>query len=364
WMWSRGRAETAADNYRTFLSESAASGESLEDYWDRTGREAEFLRRDGDGRSSVKYWIPPREYLLADNNWLDLKGYANHWGFKTENSEILLQRILDATTAAGDWVCDFFLGSGTTAATAHKMGRKWIGVEAGDHCETIVWPRLKRVLAGESSGISKAVDWSGGGMFQYLRLESYEDALNSLAEAAVQPQAARRDSAHRAAAREEAYHLRYLLHSATRDAGSLLNLERLDHPFDYELDVQASGGPRQEKADLVETFNCVRGLRVLRQCDWVNQEDLATQDGRARKYRVVQATDREQAKRILVLWRDASNLNPDLERRFLEAQLRSLEKNGDVFDQLLINGDAAVGRMESLDGLFKRLMNLSEEETP
>lgn len=75
------------------------------------------------------------------------------------------------STCEGDWVFDSFLGSGTTAAVAHKMGRRYIGIELGDHCNTHCLPRLKRVVTGEDQGgISKSVDWKGGGGFKYYYL--------------------------------------------------------------------------------------------------------------------------------------------------------------------------------------------------
>lgn len=95
WMWKRERAFAALENCKKYLQEAKKTGETLEQYWERKGRKLEFLKREGDGNSSIKYWIPPRESVIADNSWLDIKGYANNWGFKTENSEALLHRIVD-----------------------------------------------------------------------------------------------------------------------------------------------------------------------------------------------------------------------------------------------------------------------------
>ncbi|WP_300806674.1 DNA methyltransferase, partial [Helicobacter sp. UBA3407] len=75
-------------------------------------------------------------------------------------------------------VLDFFAGSGTTLAIAQKLGRKWLGVEMGEHFYNMVIPRLKKVLAGFQSGISKECDYKGGGAFRYYQLESYEEALS------------------------------------------------------------------------------------------------------------------------------------------------------------------------------------------
>lgn len=85
--------------------------------------------------------------------------------------EALIKRILELSTEPGDWVLDSFAGSGTTGAAAHKMGRRWIMVELGEHCHTHIIPRLTRVIDGEdSSGITEAARWKGGGGFRYFKL--------------------------------------------------------------------------------------------------------------------------------------------------------------------------------------------------
>jgi len=93
----------------------------------------------------------------------------NTW-FPTPKPERLIERVLTLATNPGDLVLDSFLGSGTTAAVAHKMGRRWIGVEFGDHCHTHCLPRLQKVVEGEQGGISKAVGWKGGGGFRFFEL--------------------------------------------------------------------------------------------------------------------------------------------------------------------------------------------------
>ena len=91
--------------------------------------------------------------------------------FATPKPERLIERILHIATNPNDLVLDSFAGSGTTGAVAHKMGRRWIMVELGEHCHTHIVPRLKKVMDGEDQGgISKAVNWQGGGGFRYLRL--------------------------------------------------------------------------------------------------------------------------------------------------------------------------------------------------
>ena len=91
--------------------------------------------------------------------------------FKTPKPEKLIKKILLVSTDENDIVLDSFLGSGTTAAVAHKMKRKWIGVELGDHCDTYCLPRLTKVVKGDDQGgVSEAVNWEGGGGFKYYYL--------------------------------------------------------------------------------------------------------------------------------------------------------------------------------------------------
>ncbi|AMO58250.1 DNA methylase [Endozoicomonas montiporae] len=89
---------------------------------------------------------------------------------KSKKPEALLKRIIDLSSDKGDLVLDSFLGSGTTAAVAHKMNRRYIGIEMGDHAVTHCAPRLQKVVDGEQGGISKAVEWQGGGGFRFYRL--------------------------------------------------------------------------------------------------------------------------------------------------------------------------------------------------
>lgn len=113
--------------------------------------------------------------LLTDL-WDDINyaGIAEEGGVKFKNSkkpEKLLRRIIDLGSEESEWVLDSFAGSGTTGAVAHKMGRKWIMIEMAKHAETHCIPRLKAVVEGEdSTGITKIVDFKGGGGFRYCEL--------------------------------------------------------------------------------------------------------------------------------------------------------------------------------------------------
>ena len=91
--------------------------------------------------------------------------------------ETLITRIIEISTRENDIVLDYHLGSGTTTSTAHKMNRQYIGIEQMDYIETVAVERLKKVIEGEQGGISKAVNWQGGGSFTYLELKKYNQTF-------------------------------------------------------------------------------------------------------------------------------------------------------------------------------------------
>jgi len=143
----------------------------------RINEEKEYVDMNGNLIKGIpEYQISEKKLLTS--NWTDIPGYSSTTEFATENSEKLLDRVIRTGSQKGDLVLDFFLGSGTTTAVAHKLGRKWIGVEMGEHFYTVVLPRMKKVLAYDKSGISKEIkDYQGGGFFKYYELEQYEEIL-------------------------------------------------------------------------------------------------------------------------------------------------------------------------------------------
>jgi len=132
----------------------------------------------GADNTMPKYWVEKQTEEVLDSNWSDIYGYSTSWNFPTENSETLLKRVIESTSNKDDLVIDFFLGSGTTTAVAHKLGRKWLGIEMGEHFYTVILPRMKKILYYDKSGISKEVkEYQGGGFFKYYELEQYEETL-------------------------------------------------------------------------------------------------------------------------------------------------------------------------------------------
>jgi adenine-specific DNA-methyltransferase len=158
---------------------------------DRSRREVErVFRLERPGRKDLLLRGGNRILFLADkvvaragrrvivepltNVWDDVpfQGIAREGGarfIRNKKPERLIARILSLSTDPGDWVLDAFLGSGTTAAVAHKMGRRWIGIERGDQLDTLCLPRLRRVVDGvDATGVTRAFAWQGGGGFHVL----------------------------------------------------------------------------------------------------------------------------------------------------------------------------------------------------
>ena len=153
-------------------------------WWGKDGNSIPQIKRF---LSEVKEGVTPQTYWHYDevgHTQEAKKEILQLFGsdvFLTPKPERLIERILYISSSENELVMDSFLGSGTTAAVAHKMGRRYIGIEMGEHAVTHVVPRLKKVVEGEQGGISKAVDWQGGGGFRFFRLgEPVFDAYGQL----------------------------------------------------------------------------------------------------------------------------------------------------------------------------------------
>ena len=143
-------------------------------WWGKTGRTFPFRKRF---RSELGELVPTTIWLHEEvgNNREAKQEITRVFGrddiFATPKPERLAQRVIHIASRPGDLVLDSFAGSGTTGAVAHKMGRRWIMVELGDHCHTHIIPRLRKVIDGEDAGgVTEATGWKGGGGFRYYRL--------------------------------------------------------------------------------------------------------------------------------------------------------------------------------------------------
>lgn len=245
-------------------------------------------------------------------------------------------------------VFDFFAGSGTTAHAVVDLNRddggqrKYVLIEMGLHFNSVLLPRIQRVIYSKDWKEGKPVSREGSShCFKYLRLESYEDALNNLVLSRTKEQqlALEANPDFR-----ENYLLSYML--STESQGSLLNIQSFVHPFDYQLNIAtgAVGESKPTKIDLVETFNYLIGLRV---------ETMQT----IRGFRVI--TGRTPANdRTLVIWRDLEEKsNADLEAFF---QKQDYNPRDMEFDLIYVNGDNNLENLRRPDETWK--VRLIEED--
>jgi adenine-specific DNA-methyltransferase len=163
WRWSK---DTLQEKIATGEIRFTADGKGIR-------RRTYLWEQSGLPPSSL--WIDLEETGHNRQAKLEQKRLFPDWSkaewFDTPKPEKLLKRVLDVSSAPGDLVLDSFAGSGTTGAVAHKMGRRWIMVELGEHCHTHIIPRLKKVIDGEDKGgVTEAVGWQGGGGFRYFKL--------------------------------------------------------------------------------------------------------------------------------------------------------------------------------------------------
>lgn len=159
WMTSKDRYENLVKENRIYFGKKG----------NNVPRVKNFLSEVSDGLVPVTIWLHGEVGHNQDAKE-EIKALMGNDSFSTPKPEKLIMRILQIATNPGDLVLDSFLGSGTTAAVAHKMGRRWIGVEMGDHAVTHCLPRLRKVVEGEQGGISEAVGWKGGGGFRFTNL--------------------------------------------------------------------------------------------------------------------------------------------------------------------------------------------------
>ena len=160
--------------YHRFSRDSLAELDRTGQLW--FGRSGRAVPARKSFLSEVKRTVVPVTVWLHDEVGSnhdaknEIRNIFNELYFDTPKPESLIKQILDIATKPGDIVLDSFLGSGTTAAVAHKMERRYIGIEMGEHAATHCAPRLKRVVEGEQGGISKSVGWRGGSGFRFYRL--------------------------------------------------------------------------------------------------------------------------------------------------------------------------------------------------
>jgi adenine-specific DNA-methyltransferase len=247
-------------------------------------------------------------------------------------------------------ILDYFAGSGTTAHAVINLNRedggnrKYILVEMGAYFDTVLKPRILKVIYSKDWKDGKPVSREGSShLLKYIRLESYEDALNNLE---MQRSELQTQLLANAPELREDYMLRYMLDVESRGSASLLNIAAFAHPFDYTLKIAAGsvGETRDTAVDLVETFNYLLGLRV-RQINTIR--DVVT----------VQGLNPE-GQRVLIIWRDVEKLpNDELDTFF---QKQGYTTRDQEFDLIYVNGDNNLENLRRDDETWK--VRLIEQE--
>jgi adenine-specific DNA-methyltransferase len=160
WLFTKSRLQEMINDNRIWFG---AKG-------DNAPRVKKFITEVKEGVTSMTLWLRDE---VGDNQEAkrEIKEFNSNNVFTTPKPERLIQRVIQLASDENDYVLDSFLGSGTTAAVAQKMKRKWIGIELGDHASTHCIPRLQQVVSGkDKGGITESVNWNGGGGFKFYTL--------------------------------------------------------------------------------------------------------------------------------------------------------------------------------------------------
>lgn len=397
WRWEENRAKRAMQAYLHYLQHESAA-KSLDEWYAENyqcGVDLDFVRMNEEG--TVQYYVPPQNFRLVSDNWLDIPASGNVTEFAHEKSQALLQRVISWSTKPGDYVLDYFGGSGSTAHAAFSMPlygegkRKYILVEMGDYFDTVLKPRITKVIypTEQHDGSPASLKTGLTQLVKVIRLESYEDTLNNLhvKEASAQSKVVAMNPALR-----QDYFLHYLLELETQGSSSLLNVAQFADPTAYTLRVKQPGSDAQahRTVDLVETFNWLLGLRVSKlfapqvfTAKFVKERDAELgKDAEPRKtlkaplspasseangwwFRTVQGVDAD-GRAVWVVWRKLTS-DPAQDNLVLEAYLRE-QMGFDVrkLDSqpcavLYVNGSHALPNMlhcevRQLEEAFHRLM--------
>lgn len=251
------------------------------------------------------------------------------FGFPKPTS--LLEKVLKISTKSTDLAVDFFAGSGTTGHAVINLNRqdngqrKYILVEQGEYFDTVLKPRIQKVVysADWKDGKPTAPETGISHAFKVLKIESYEDTLNNLELRRSAGQQSLLDNVSQDA--KDDYLLRYMLDIESR--GSILSVDSFRRPFDCTLKVavDSAGAWEERTIDLVETFNYLIGLKV-KQIDSLRERGIV----------MVQGT-LPTGEKTLVLWRDCEQVDYDALNRFCDSQ--DINPRDSEFEVVYINGD-------------------------
>ena len=243
-------------------------------------------------------------------------------------------------------ILDYFAGSGTTGHAVINLNRddqghrKYILCEMGTYFDTVTKPRIEKVIYSEDWKDGKPVSRKGSShCFKYIRLESYEDALDNLSFERTDAQ--KQLFAENKSIQEE-YTLKYMMDLETK--GSLLTVQHFNHPFDYSLNITRNGETKRVNVDLVETFNYLIGLEVR---NIHESRGVVAVEGITRK-----------GEKVLVLWRDVTKTDNAALNTWFEKRAYSTQDH--EFDVIYVNGDNNLQNLSKEDETWK--VRLTEAE--
>ena len=287
-----------------------------------------------------KTWWDENTYAAARYGTTLLEGMLGKKTFDFPKSMYLVSDCLRASGLdPNETVLDYFGGSGTTAHAVINLNRqdngkrKYILIEMGHHFDTVLKPRVMKAIYTEKWEDTKPLFRESrlSHIIKYQRIESYEDALNNI------------EFTERENSLFEEHLLSYLLGSETRESPTFLNVDKLQNPFGYQLNIVKDMQTQTQTVDLPETFNYLLGVSVqTRQC--LNDDD--------RRYLVYRGMVEQ--KIVVIIWRETEGWNEQDWKRdydFIEEQGLAIGA-----DKVYVNTSSIVPRAESLDPLFKRLM--------
>ncbi|QQW71311.1 site-specific DNA-methyltransferase [Helicobacter pylori] len=168
WVYSQEKLQELIADNRIFFPTSGSG----------VPRYKRFLSEVKQGTTAMSLWTYQEVGHTQDAKREIKELFEGQALFDTPKPEALLKRIIEISTQENDLVLDFFAGSGTTCAVAHKLKRKYIGIEMGEHFDSVILPRLKKVIGGFKSGVIK--EFNGGGVVKVYALESYEEILRKI----------------------------------------------------------------------------------------------------------------------------------------------------------------------------------------
>jgi len=272
--------------------------------------------------------------------------------FGTPKPTRLLQRIVKVgvNNDMKPLVLDYFAGSGTTAHAVINLNRedcgkrKFILVEMAEYFDTVLLPRIKKVTFTPEWEDGKPKRMATPEEAKYsprivkvIRLESYEDALNNI----TFQEESGQQMLHMFG---DEYLLGYMIKWEAKESETLLDVDKLQTPFDYKLHIRRDGETRIQAVDLPETFSYLLGLDV---------ETRKVYNNNGRRYLVYRGNTRE-GKKVAVIWRETKNWK--LEDYETDAEFVKGQKMAEGADEIFVNGDSCIANAQSLDGIFKARM--------